>query len=493
MKAEYVAIATYVGMALAVSALIVFCGGVALQVGGRMRKEPAAYIFLAIVVAIMAAPIATGRVLSAGFSLREASVDDIVQSFWFTRLVTLIVLGLCAERVLRFIVRREWNAGFYGWGLFWAFLAYAVANQVLNAIFGARPGFDHRAIYALFGFFAIFLVVQHQAEHCWRWIRDALLVFLGASAATALAMPDRVIEHGYAGFLPGLDFRYYGLATHANTIGPLAVTFLICVWHMPYRSRALKALGWLLGLGSLLLTQSKTSIAIAVVIGFFLAAYRYRLRVAGTTAGGRATFSLVVLGMVSIGIAVIGCAALLAADTIGTMLRKTQLWDSTGVYSLTGRTGIWRVAWQEFLNHPLFGYGPTIWDAFYRMRVGMPFANHAHNQVLQSLSEAGIVGAIGLATYAIALIVYALKARVRTEGVSIALVIFILTRSITEVPLNITGIVNSEMLIQLAALTACVGLARARAAAADAARAERPGAARRAMRPDSRRTPAAAR
>ena len=62
-----------------------------------------------------------------------------------------------------------------------------------------------------------------------------MLFFVG-SALAALAKPSAVIEFGYAG-LPGLNFRYYGLATHANTMGPLAIAFMIVLWRFPFPVR----------------------------------------------------------------------------------------------------------------------------------------------------------------------------------------------------------------------------------------------------------------
>ena len=45
-------------------------------------------------------------------------------------------------------------------------------------------------------------------------------------------MPTLVIDKAYAGGI-GIPIRYYGLATHANTLAPLAVVFMICLWRFP--------------------------------------------------------------------------------------------------------------------------------------------------------------------------------------------------------------------------------------------------------------------
>ena len=63
--------------------------------------------------------------------------------------------------------------------------------------------------------------------------------------------------------------------------------------------------------------------------------------------------------------------------------------------SLTGRTKIWFLAWEEFLASPWFGHGPSIWGDYYRFMIGIKTATSAHNQLLQSLSSAGILGLAG--------------------------------------------------------------------------------------------------
>ena len=125
----------FIGMALALAAVCVLGLGLTLHLGTRIRKEPLPLIFLAILTATMVMPIATGRLITDGLVMSEAAADHITSSFWITRVITLACLALCAERLLRFVIRREWTI-IRGWGLFWAFVAFAFSNQILNAIFG---------------------------------------------------------------------------------------------------------------------------------------------------------------------------------------------------------------------------------------------------------------------------------------------------------------------------------------------------------------------
>ena len=195
MTGQVIGISIYAFAAFGLAMLLVVGLGVALHAGKLVRDDPLPLLFFGILFSVMASPIATGRVLTAGLFERDASLEDIGSSFWINRIATLVVLALSAERILRFIVRSD-RAGSYGWGLFWSFFAYAFSNQILNSIFGAIPSFDHKALYAFLIYFAVFLSAQQQPEHCLRIARTALLVFLVGSVAVALGKPSMVIERG---------------------------------------------------------------------------------------------------------------------------------------------------------------------------------------------------------------------------------------------------------------------------------------------------------
>ena len=115
-------------------------------------------------------------------------------------------------------------------------------------------------LYAFIIYFCIFLVAQSQPERCFRFARAALLFFFICSALAAVVIPSVVIQTGYVGGMLGFPFRYYGLATHANTMGPLALVFMICLWRFPFHSRWVNLFSWFLVTTSLVLTQSKTTI-----------------------------------------------------------------------------------------------------------------------------------------------------------------------------------------------------------------------------------------
>lgn len=448
-------ISIYFGIALLVALALVFGIGVALHAGTRIQKEQLPLLFLAILVATMAPALTMGRVLTEGLATNEAELDQIASSYWVTRIITLGTLALCAERILRFIVRREWSR-VHGWWLFWAFVVFDLSHQILNAIFGSHSAFDHKWLYPFLVYFCLFLVAQNQPERSIRFVRGSLLFFFSCSALAALVIPDAAIQSGYVDGLAIFPFRYYGLASHANTLGPLAIVFMICLWRFPFNSRWINLGSWFLVSTSLILSQSKTSIFIAIVILIFLALYRYRIRLVESGHGRSNLFITVAAGLCMF-LAVVGLGTWLGYDALFNAVNQFDLANRGSLTSLTGRTEIWGHAWQEFLANPWFGYGPTIWSAEYRINVGLLAATSAHNQLLHSLSSAGLTGMAALIFYITILIIYALRAARKSGGISIALVGLMLLRSFTEAPFLVSGIMQQEFFVHLVAMVVCVG------------------------------------
>lgn len=463
---------TYIALAIGLALAIVFSGAIAAHVGRTLRKEPAPWVFVAIVTAIMATPVGMQRVLSAGLAGFDASIEEVGNTFWFSRVATLVVLALCAERLLRFILQRERRPVLAGWPLFWAFCAFALSSQLLNGMLGAHLDFDHKWFYAFLVYFAIFVVAQQQPERCFAFARWALLLFLVGSAAVAPIWPSMVIEFGYVGALPGFSVRYYGLATHANTMGPLTLALMVVLWRYPFGKRWLNRFAWVIAVGSLVLSQSKTSLAIGAGLWLYLVVYDYRTGLRGEAA---IRFSIVLWSLACIAVAALVGGVLAGGSYFDWAAGKLDNVSGGQWATLSGRTRIWELAWQEFLAHPMFGYGPSIWDPIYRLQAGMPFATHAHNQLLQSLSAGGLVAGSTLIVYVLMLVRYALRAAGATGGISVALVVIMLVRTLTEVPFSTAGVMGAEFFVHLLALTACLaGLRRAAPAAAAGGRVKTP-------------------
>ena len=89
--------------------------------------------------------------------------------------------------------------------------------------------------------------------------------------------------------------------------------------------------------------------------------------------------------------------------------------------------------------------------------IGIKTANSAHNQLLQSLSSAGILGLAGLLFYSSVLAVYALRAAPLSGGISVALVGLMFLRGFLEAPFTSSNAITSDFFAHLLALAACVG------------------------------------
>ncbi len=117
------------------------------------------------------------------------------------------------------------------------------------------------------------------------------------------------------------------------------------------------------------------------------------------------------------------------------------------------------MAYETFLENPLFGYGITAWDRAFRAKLNMPFAFHAHNQVMQSLSVGGLLGALGLVFYLTMLSYYSLRLARFTRGLAPALLALILVRSISEVPLDVTTLLAGDFVTHLCLFMVLAGSA----------------------------------
>ena len=62
----------YIGIALALATICILGLGLTLHLGTRIRKEPLPLLFLAILVATMAMPIATGRLITDGLTMERS-------------------------------------------------------------------------------------------------------------------------------------------------------------------------------------------------------------------------------------------------------------------------------------------------------------------------------------------------------------------------------------------------------------------------------------
>lgn len=350
---------------------------------------------------------------------------------WASRILSLALVGFSLSVLAGawLAYRREKKADPM-WGLGIAMALFYVVNVATGLFFAAESMFDHKSLYIPILLGALLVMVRADWSVVVRqlkWILGALMV---ANLLAIAIDPDFAVLRPYTSVIPGIDFRLYGVTSQANTLGPVALLLLLLELYYPSQTW----LRWpLLSLASLnfLLAQSKTAWAIGLLILLvcYLPYSFSAARKGGDAVASTLKATLLTLVMLGVGVALLG----LTVNNLDTRLAED-------ITTLTGRTSIWEQTMEEFYRYPLFGYGPSIWDIAYRIRVGNLAAGQAHNQFIQTLGESGLVGFVLLLGYLWLLFRFSLKTFRASHGLSLALFILVFARSLTEAPLrsNIT-------------------------------------------------------
>ncbi len=385
----------------------------------------------------------------ATFGAAFIESEGSVAYFWISRLTSAVLVGLCVPYLFaKFMIFLRDNKRIY-WPVL-IIILFALTNYILPSILGTKPGFDHRLMYPIL-IMLVLLVSAPGIQATISIVKWSLAVFFALSLAFIAIEPNRVLAPGYHGFIPWLHSRFWGLASHANAIAPMAVLCLLLELFIPSRVRLVRITIIVMSIVVIILAQSKTAI-VAAVLGWFIVFYWHNARKYHILGAG--SFIKLHLGQVTLyfGALLILLGLLLGSftgviDDLMVKISSSKL--GSDVQTLTGRDVIWKVALAEWLRNPLFGYGTSIWNLDYRLHVGLNYAFHAHNQFIHTLAESGIVGLLGLLLFFAAIIVAVYQARLVTDGASLAIFTLLFLRSITEVPLRPSGIGTGEMLLMI--------------------------------------------
>ena len=409
-----------------------------------------------------------GRDLTSNFLLPEFRPDpprppllDAVQP-----VVSLLLLAVSFERILTRCLFQNLEAI----GLPLVFLLFWLGSTASPAWLGAHPVWSHDLLYPLVIGLAATLASPGDTERVLRWSRDALLLLMLAGVLLIPWRTTLVLDLNYQqGLIAGLP-RFGGLATHPVAMGLLAQLGLLCLLARPLRLVWLNRAAWLLGLGVLVLAQSKTAWLAFILCSALILAYRVGPRLGRQLADvQQPTGILMVLGLL-----LLALAALLAALVLGDGLwieRLLHTPEGQQLQSLTGRDRIWAIAWEEWQAHRTFGWGPQIWGEAYRQSIGLANATHAHNQLMDTLSRSGLVGATALVLYSLVLCALSWRLARKTQGLSLALLLALLLRGGSEVPLLLMGYgpdLIAHLLLLMVLATPTVRAARSAPQAAQA-------------------------
>lgn len=372
---------------------------------------------------------------------------------WVLRLSNLSIVGVAATVILIALIKRQRQEG--AAFLIGSWLVILV-SMITSATLGEKPAFIHQNFYPSILLASLVLMPRIEPEQVAIQAKRILFILLVGSLVLAAAFPTRFAETSYVGIIPGFHIRLHGLAPHANSLAPLALLYLILAYWVRGKSP------WhFMGVATaslvLILTQSKTVWAagllmlLVVVVVRLSQQFNEEMRVARM---GPAT-----LAIMSVFFGAVLIVPALFTDAASGIF-QAMMADSE-VSTLTGRTDIWQATIDAWRSNPWFGYGPKLWDLEFRITHGAVLAAwHAHNQYLQALGEAGIVGLVAMSIYTFALIYYAFKFSKRTRGTSLAMLVLLLVRTITEIPLRFTLLLDTTFFVHLVVFTVFLMLAR---------------------------------
>lgn len=329
-------------------------------------------------------------------------------------------------------VNGVWWKGDAGRDIYTALLVYFVTCVLLPAIFGKTASFPMSHLTFLALMTAIFAARHYGTDHLLSAVRDGLFIFMVLSLIANLFYPNmtrRYIDDELR--LPYLDYRFWGLSDHSNSIATMASTSLLLTLAQPYSRKLLTVSALSSAIAVQLMCQSQTSWIGAILSVIVMLAFRQfgdRLSVP------RFFSSPLFLGPSAILLATL-LVTLLVAPPDMKWFSDTAL--AAGDQILTGRGRVWQIALQMFIDNPVFGYGLNAWDDDFRAYIGLSWAVHAHNQILQVLSIAGIVGFIGFAYYIKRLTVLSFRQGASSRGLAPALLMTCFVKSVSETPLDI--------------------------------------------------------
>lgn len=404
----------------------------------------------------------SGRDLTQAFAELERSAQDAAPSvrhpveIWGQRAVSVLLVAASLHRIGGWLAGGRLAPAVL---LTAAFAFYWATTIAWPALFGANPRVSHEYAYPLLFGLACTLVDRAAHARILEWLRNALFIFMLAGLALVAVQPQLVIDASYSqGLLRGLP-RFGGLAQHPVMMGMLAQLALLVLWARPFPRPRLQQAAWVLGLGVLLVAQSKTAWLAFLVGGCCMWLVQRGPQAAAALGDPRRSSFGVGVCLAAIAGVLAMLVAVLVGDLPGRVADFLDTGEGSQLTSLTGRDRIWVVALEEWQRHPVTGWGLSMWNSEFRQDIGMPQATHAHNQLLDTLGRAGLVGAAGLAVYAIVLLALAVRHASASGGLPLAMMVTLVMLGVSEVPLLLVDygshvLVHNVLLVTLAAAAA---------------------------------------
>jgi len=246
-------------------------------------------------------------------------------------------------------------------------------------------------------------------------VRLSTRAYMYASLLAALVAPSWAFHAAPGGIaLPGLPGRLFGVGFHPNLLGFTAVVAII-VEAIPPRTRL-----WMwhsaAALVVIALAGSRMAWVALIAVALVWALSNARRRSEGV-AGLFAALGLVLVAIYL----VFG----VATGTVANLNSRTPIWHQT--------ISLWH-------RSPLFGIGPSLYRGGVGSQAGVTIAvDQAHNQILQTLAESGVIGLALLFIALLTLFRAALRDWSADSAAAMAVLVAFACLMFSESPLRVTG------------------------------------------------------
>jgi exopolysaccharide production protein ExoQ len=364
-----------------------------------------------------------------------------------TALIVLLALIECFGWALR--QTRMPHSAVLLWG---TMLGYFLCAVGVSGLFGTFRNPRLNDVYAPLALTAVALLSHDADIATWRRLRLALILPSFGSLLAVLIAPKLVLLTGYSqSVIPGFTQRLYGLAGHANGLGIVVAVALTLEFATFVRARP----NWAIvgcHLFVLVLTQSKTA-WLAALLSLGLVRWHWVKEKLFPDDRWRFAAVLTIAGCIGLSLLSVATLVALGARSVQASLARA------GVSTFTGRTSIWQTTLEEFTRSPLTGYGPSLWDLRYRLEHGMLYVGQAHNQFVQILGQAGLLGAISMLAYVATMLALGVKNAKLDGGWAQAVVWILLVRCMSESPLRMEGVMGWDAWLHLVVVAAVASAA----------------------------------
>ena len=448
-------VVAFLAALLSIAAIMVVVG-MASQWSGRLFQ----YLMMLIVVASTGTIILSGRALRAGPQGLEVFAEGDMSGGATSKVLLAAVVGcsfaVCCAWLFtpRKMAKTRATATQPPIDIIISFMIFYLASSIVPIFFGEHYYFHVSLIYPFFVYLALFLTFQVSKISPVVIAKQCIGVVVTGSLLAAIVLPELAIQPGYTGLVPGFQLRLWGITAHPNGVGSVASVLLLLEIAEPSRR---KWLNWgvvAVSAVALILSQSKASIAAALLGLVVMLAWRLQANLGRQNGPPTASLELrnrFTIGILLAGAFVVGILVMFFdVSSISGLDRRLNLQALSDVSTATGRTWIWAVAIQAGLENPLFGQGGDYWTLATRLQYGLSGASHAHNLFLQVFSRAGLTGLLALIVFVYYLVRYSVRAAKITRGGSLALMVLFFFRAMFEVPIQPNSILGAEFFAAMA-------------------------------------------